>query len=102
MVSFLYGLELGAGFLTLISSGAFYVLALGVLTYAHPIQSMAAFGVFGLARALPVLLLGWHLRSHSGEQLSEFILNFERDNRIHLVIGALLVLIGSYYWLSIL
>jgi cytochrome c biogenesis protein CcdA len=57
---FLWGLDLGQGWTTLISFSGYYALVLGAMLSAQPFQSALLLAAYGLGRGLPVLVAGLH------------------------------------------
>ncbi|MCG8470079.1 MAG: hypothetical protein MJB57_18035 [Gemmatimonadetes bacterium] len=64
--SLLFGITLGLGFLTIVSSGAYYVLAFGVLALANPPMGALVFGAFGVGRAIPLFVAAGCVRRQPG------------------------------------
>ena len=56
--SLLFGAVLGTGFATLVTTGTVYLVALLVATAETPFRAAGIFGVFGLARAVPLIVVG--------------------------------------------
>lgn len=56
--SLLFGAALGTGFATPITTGTVYLLALLAATAETPSLAAGIFGAFGLARALPLVVVG--------------------------------------------
>ena len=56
--SFLFGAALGTGFATRVTTGTVYLVALLVATADTPFFAAGIFGVFGLARAVPLMVVG--------------------------------------------
>lgn len=56
--SFLFGAALGTGFATPVTTGTVYLVALLVATAETPVPAAGIFGVFGLARAVPLMVVG--------------------------------------------
>lgn len=60
--SFWYGVQLGAGVVTHITSGIMYVLLLGIVFMRSPWIGTTVLGMYGLARAIPVVMGDWRVR----------------------------------------
>lgn len=56
--SLLFGAVLGTGFATPVTTGTVYLLALLVATAETPFLAAGIFGAFGLARAVPLIVVG--------------------------------------------
>lgn len=54
--AFLFGFILGLGFLTIITSGTYYVFLVASYFYSVPLASVAIVTLFGLGRAFPMLI----------------------------------------------
>ena len=54
--SFAFGFALGLGFLTIVSSGTYYLFCLGVATYAEAAEAVGLCLLFGASRGTPILL----------------------------------------------
>lgn len=63
MGTFAWGLDLGQGWTTLISFTGYYALIVIALLNASPIQGALILCVYGLGRALPVILAGLNSQS---------------------------------------
>lgn len=71
-----FGYQLGLGVVTVVTSAATYaVLALALLTQS-PVGGLLVGAVFGVARAVPALLLG---RSHSHDEIRRAAAGLERQ-----------------------
>ena len=62
--SLLFGAALGTGFATPITTGTVYLLALLVATAEMPLLAAGLFGAFGLARTVPLIVVGRCLSRH--------------------------------------
>lgn len=56
--SLLFGAVLGTGFATLVTTGTVYLVALLAAAAEAPFAAAGIFGVFGLARAVPLIVVG--------------------------------------------
>lgn len=91
-----YGLVLGAGVLTHIWSASYYVVIVWVALAGHPLAGGAALGTFGLARAIPVLVL----RRRLGNVDEAFRLTWRSDawsGVVHLLNGILLAAAAGFF-----
>ena len=87
--SFAYGLALGAGVFTHVWAASFYVVVVWTVVSANPLAGALVFSGFGIARAAPVLILGFRLRSiQEAFRLSWRVDEWSRV--VHLVNGVLL------------
>jgi sulfite exporter TauE/SafE len=94
-MSLAYGVVLGAGVFTHVWTASFYVLAVWVALTANPLAGGVALAAFGLARAIPVLVLG-RRRSDVDEA---FRLTWRLDawsGVVHLVNGVLLAALAGF------
>lgn len=53
----LFGFSLGLGWRTRVGSNLFWILLLAALLLRHPLAVLAVFGIFGVVRAAPVVVL---------------------------------------------
>ena len=56
--SLLFGAALGTGFATMVTTGTVYLVALLCAVAETPLSAAGIFGLFGFARALPLLVVG--------------------------------------------
>ncbi|HWO02182.1 MAG TPA: sulfite exporter TauE/SafE family protein [Blastocatellia bacterium] len=94
ITSLLYGLGLGFGLATRIPVGTFYVAATWAVLVGNPLLGALCLGVFGLGRALPLLVMSWALRGDQESfQTNQIIRNWEPA--MHLINGLALGSVGS-------
>lgn len=65
--SFRFGAALGTGFATPVTTGTVYLVALLVAIAETPFAAAGIFGVFGLARAVPLIVVGRCLARSSAQ-----------------------------------
>lgn len=63
--SLLFGVALGTGFATRVTTGTVYLLGLCVAAAGDLVHAAGMFGVFGLARGVPLILVGRCLSERS-------------------------------------
>ncbi len=99
----LYGLGLGTGIITQITTGVLYVVLFGLFLYAHPLYSALTFSLFGLGRGASVLVAGWLMRNlHSGEELNPALQGFMNQQApLHALAGLVLAILGGYWGMSL-
>lgn len=94
LCSLLYGAGLGVGVATRIQVGTFYPVLFWALLVGNPILSSLCMAVYGLGRAVPLLLMAWALTDH--EENFRFSLVLHRYKPIiHFVNGLALGSVGS-------
>ncbi|MYC87714.1 MAG: hypothetical protein F4X22_05680 [Gemmatimonadales bacterium] len=69
--SLLFGMCLGVGVVTRVTTGTTYFVALLVTATGNPLQAGALFGIFGLARAAPLLVVSRSISRRPGHSLQE-------------------------------
>lgn len=92
----LYGLALGAGVVTHITTATFYVVCVAAVALGDPIVGAIVLGAFGFGRGLPVLLLSFGSRDIADA--------FRRSDRVarwdarwvHVANGQALCVVGAY------
>lgn len=77
---FLWGLDLGQGWTTLISFSGYYALVLGAVLGADPLHGALLLAAYGLGRGLPVLMAG--LRAKPIDSASCSLLYFKHQPTI--------------------
>lgn len=94
-VALAYGLLLGCGVLTYISSPTFYIALLCAATIADPVISGLTLACYGVALALPLLVLGWSVNSHDSAYEAS-VRVFGRRRLMHGVSGVVLLGVAAY------
>lgn len=92
----IYGLVLGAGVFTHITTATFYVACLSAVVLGDPILGATVLGAFGLGRGLPILLLVAGSRDMADAFWKYDRLAFTGVKWIHQANGQALALVGVY------
>lgn len=76
LLAIVYGLELGAGLTTFVSSTSFYVVVLWIVTRGSAFEGAAMLSLYAFGRAVPVLLIAMRTSSaiQSGTVVSKLLL----------------------------
>lgn len=98
IAAFLYGIGLGVGVATFVRVATLYVVLAWVAFAGDPASGALAMGLFGAARALPVVWLGNTLATaDEGFAVMTFLNRWELV--VHLVNGVLLAWAAATIWL---
>jgi cytochrome c biogenesis protein CcdA len=93
--TFLWGLDLGQGWTTLISFSGYSALLLWAFVSAHPIYSALPLAAYGLGRGLPVLVAG--LRSKPIDSASCSLWYFRHQSSLQQFNAATLAFLAGYF-----
>lgn len=96
LTGLLYGAGLGVGIATRVPVATFYLIPLWILLNGTLLRSMLIFGMFGLGRFLPLLVVGVR-RARDVEELEGLVARIlETEILVKVLNGALLAFVGTY------
>ena len=94
---FVWGIELGVGFLTFVATGGFYVVIASLII--QPVSSAILIGlVYAISRGLTIALFAITHRSRDARELAPLGFGLKRRLAVPLVVASALLTIASAHW----